>query len=97
MSKRIGSGFIGSDSLKVSSVMEEVVPLPPASKPFKRYSLYQFSFLNHDADCTVVINEDATIFLRAGQGFESDSEDMPIYSFVVKESGITYNWIAAFY
>jgi hypothetical protein len=93
---RLGSGYIGSSQLLTSTVNQEIIPSPPSSKPFKKYSLYQMSFLN-DQNCTVVINEDATIFLRAGQGFESDSEDMPIYSFVVKESGITYNWIAAFY
>jgi hypothetical protein len=94
---RIGNGFVGSDSLKVSSAMEQVVPTPPITYPFKKYSFYQFSFLNHDADCSVYINDNANpIFLRAGQGFESDAEDMPIYSFIIKEAGITYNYLAAF-
>jgi hypothetical protein len=89
---RLGSGYIGTDSKKTSTSMIEIIPTPPSSYTFKKYNCYEFSFYN-DQDCTVIINGETTVFLRAGFGFEMDSTDQPIHSFVIKESGITYTFI----
>jgi hypothetical protein len=85
-------GYIGTPTLQTSSAMQELVPTPPSTYSFQTYCLYRMSFLN-DQDCTIIINGTSTLFLRAGQGFESDSRDLGITSFVIKESGITYNFI----
>jgi hypothetical protein len=92
---RLGSGYIGSSQLLTSTLNQEIIPLPDSSKSFKKYSLYKFSFSNNQ-DVTVIINNDATIFIPAGRGFEIDETDAPIYSFVIKEAGITYNWAACY-
>jgi hypothetical protein len=42
------------------------------------------------------LNGVTTLFIRAGQGFEIDSDDKGITSFVIKEAGITYNFIAGY-
>lgn len=88
---RLGSGFIGSSVLKTSVANEQLIPTPPSNYYRKQYSCYRFSFLN-DQNCTVIANG-TELFLRAGQGFETDENDVEIYSFIVKEAGITYNFI----
>jgi hypothetical protein len=51
----------------------------------------------NDSDCSVLINENsAAIFLRAGQGFETNELDSPIYSFKIVEAGISYNFLGAY-
>lgn len=92
---KIGSGYIGTDSLKVSVGNDQLVPTPPSSYPYSKYSFYKFSF-NNQQDCTVIINNTTTIFIPAEQGFEMDSDDLGITSFVIKESGVTYTFVAAY-
>jgi hypothetical protein len=89
---RLGSGYIGSDSLKTSTSNLEIIPTPPSSHPYKKYSCYSICFTNGQ-DCTVIVNGATTLFITAGQGFAISEVDQPINSFVIKESGITYNWI----
>ena len=91
---RIGSGYIGSDSLKTSVSNDEVVPSPPANWK-SGYNFYKFSFLNY-TDCTVQVNNENTIFLKANQGFSIDALDAPIHSFKVVESGVQYSWVAGY-
>lgn len=91
---RIGSGYLGSDSLKTSTANEEVIPSPPSSWT-TGYKLYKFSFMNSD-DCTVIINNKTKVFLRANQGFTMNEADSPIYSFKIVEPGVNYNWIGAY-
>jgi hypothetical protein len=88
---RLGSGFIGSNTLKTSVANEQLIPTPPNNYYKKQYACYRFSFLN-DQDCVVVANG-TELFLRAGQGFETDENDVEIYSFIIKPAGITYNFI----
>jgi hypothetical protein len=92
---KVGSGYLGTDTLKTSTAMVELVPTPPSTYPYGSYSLYRIAFLN-DQDCTIILNGVTTLFIRAGQGFEIDSDDKGITSFVIKEAGITYNFIAGY-
>lgn len=97
MSVRIGSGYIGSPNLETtSSANFEIIPNPPTSFHYKKYNLYKLSFLNHNLDCRVIINGGNPIFLAAGQGFEMNEIDTPIYSFKIVETGISYNWLGAY-
>jgi hypothetical protein len=94
---RLGSGFIGSPSLQTSVAGADIIPSPPSNYALgKKYSLYKLAFMN-DSDCSVLINENsAAIFLRAGQGFETNELDSPIYSFKIVEAGISYNFLGAY-
>jgi hypothetical protein len=92
---KFGSGYIGTPTLQTSTANQELVPTPPSTYPYKNYCLYRMSFLN-DQDCTIILNGTTTLFLRAGQGFESNSDDLGITSFVIKEAGITYNFVAGY-
>ena len=94
MSRIIGSGYIGSPSLQTSTANQEIIPTKPAGWSHG-YNLYKFEYAN-DQSCTVKINNDKEIFLRAGQGFKTEYIDSPIWSFVVKEAGITFNFVGSY-
>lgn len=95
MSRIIGSGYIGSPSLQTSTANQEIIPAPSNPNWTHGYNLYKFSFMN-DQNVTVKINKDKDIFLRAGQGFSTEYIDSPIWSFIVQEAGITYNFIGSY-
>lgn len=95
MARIIGSGYIGSSSLQTSTANQEIIPAPTNSNWTHGYNLYKFEYAN-DQSCTVKINNDEEIFLRAGQGFKMDHMDSPIWSFVVKEAGVTFNFVGAY-
>lgn len=91
----LGSGYVGSPDLLTSVAYVEVLPNAPTGWT-KGYSFYKFSFSN-DQSCHVQINGNTgQIYLRAGQGFNVDQNDKAVTSFMVVESGITFNWIGAF-
>lgn len=90
-----GSGYLGSSALQISTANQELVPSPPASWT-TNYKLYKFSFDNENQECTIRINSQTTLFLKAGQGFEMERGDAPIFSFVVIEAGIDFTFIGAF-
>jgi hypothetical protein len=92
--ERNGSGYVGSSQISVSTTSQEIIPSPPLSWN-QGYKLYKFSFINQQ-DCHVIINGGSQIFLPANQGFECDEDDAPIYSFIIVESGISYNYIGAY-
>jgi hypothetical protein len=91
---RNGVGYIGSSDLQTSTTNQEIVSSSPSgwTIPFK---LYKMSFLNNQ-DCHVKINGGDQIFLSAGQGFEMNENDAPIQSFIIVESGITFNFMGAY-
>jgi len=94
MGYRYGTDYIGSEEPTTSTSNHEVVPTHP--KGWTRgYNFYRFSFHN-DQDCRVKINGGKPIYLRARQGFNTSEVDAPIYSFVVVESGVVFNFIAAY-
>lgn len=91
---RIGSGYNGSPALEITTTEnQEIIPSSPPEWTVG-YKFYKFSFMN-DQDCTVRINGDEPIFLRAYQGFNCNQHDEGISSFVIVESGINFNWIGA--
>ena len=91
-----GNGYLGSSSPQVSKANQELIPAPPSNKGWTYgYKLYKFSF-NNEEDVTIIINGDARIYLKAGQGFEIDQGDAPISSFVIVEPSKNYNWIGAY-
>lgn len=89
-----GSGYLGSPKLETSTANQEIVPSKPQNWT-QGYKLYKFSFSNKQAT-KVIINKETTIYLEAGQGFEMESGDAQIFSFVIVSSGIPFNWIAAY-
>jgi hypothetical protein len=91
---RIGEGYLGSPDIMVSAANQEVVPTAPVSWTLP-YQLYKFSFYNTEV-CHVSINGGDWIYLKAGQGFNSELNDANITSFKIQEAGIHYNFIAAF-
>lgn len=88
---KVGIGYIGTDSLKTSTANLQIIPSPSDASWNIGYKLYKFQFTN-DQDCTVIINGLTTLFLRAGYGFEIESDDAPITSFVIVNAGITYTF-----
>ncbi|MBD1379238.1 hypothetical protein [Metabacillus arenae] len=94
MGFRLGTGYIGSPSILISSANEECIPEPP-SHWNKKYSLYKFTFSNSGA-CSIKVNNGSPIYIADGQGFSIEKEDAPITSFVIVEAGVSYNWIGAF-
>jgi len=96
MAYRLGSGYLGTEKWEVTSTVDtEIIPNSPENWTMK-YNLYKFSFFNPENDATVVINNKHTIFIPSGAGFTSDNLDTPIYSFVIKESGVKYCFISAY-
>ena len=94
MSRRMGVGYLGSDALQISIANQEIVPKPPEHWTIG-YHLYKFSLMNYD-DCTLIINGKTELFIKANQGFNTDTSDASITSVKIKESGVRYNWIGAY-
>lgn len=95
MGFRIGHGYMGSSNLQTSTANQELVPSAPEGWINSKLYFYKFSFDN-GSDCHVKINGGSPIYLKAGQGFEMNEIDAQIYSFVIVESGIQFNWIGTY-
>lgn len=89
-----GVMYLGSEAVQTSIANKEILPKPPKNWTMG-YHLYKFSIMNY-SDCTLVINNKAKLFLRANQGFNSDSQDASISSVKIVESGVEFNWIGAY-
>jgi hypothetical protein len=89
-----GTGYCGSGANAVSSANQELVVNPTN---WTKFSFYKFDFMNA-SPCNVKINGSAPIYLLANQGFECDATqgDALIASFVIVDSGISYNFVAAY-
>jgi len=87
---RQGAGYLGSNKIEVSTSLQEIIPNAPEKWTIP-YTMYKLSFRNYDP-CTVVLNHKTELFLDAGDGFEMDDRDNPITSFIIKESGVRFNW-----
>lgn len=94
MSYQIGTGFIGSESIKISKQNEEVISKVILNE-FHKSSLYKFNFINYDS-CTVKVNNQFEFYLSEGQGFHITEIDVPITNFVINEENVRYHWIGAF-
>ena len=92
---RIGSGFIGTDTIKKTTMPnQDIVPTPPSHWTTK-YSLYRLSFMNYQ-DCRIRINGGEPIFIQTHQGFDTSEVDQLITSFVIVEEGIDYRFVAGY-
>lgn len=89
----MASGYLGSDQLETSSSNQQIIPNPPSDWT-DGYNLIKFSFDNKQ-DCTVIVNGE-TIFLSSGEGFNTDKDDPPITSFIIKEAGIPFTWASVY-
>lgn len=95
MGQRLGSGYLGSTGLLTSIANAQILPTPPSNWT-RKYYFYKFAFMN-DQECRIILNDsNQQIYLRAGQGFEMNEIDNPIWSFKIVESGVTYNWMGAY-
>jgi hypothetical protein len=89
-----GVNYIGSNAVQTSTANQEVVPVAPEHWS-RGYSFYKFSFYN-DQSCTIKVNGGDPIYLREGQGFNTEVYDAPIRSFIIVEPSIRYNFVAAY-
>lgn len=89
-----GYGYIGSPNLMTSTENMEIFPPKPPEWTLG-YQAYQFSFYN-DNDAFVKINNGDPIFIRGGQGFSMDRDDKEIYSFIIVNAGVTFNYVFAY-
>lgn len=90
----MANGYLGSSQVLVSVGGKNIIDDKPSNWTHD-YKLKKFSF-NNEQNCTVKINNQTTLFLKAGQGFEVDKGDFPITSFIIVEAEISYNWIGMF-
>lgn len=86
------SRYLGSSSLQTSIAMQELAPEKPSHFTVP-YHIRKLSFRNDEHDCTVILNGETEIFLKAGDGFEIGYDDPPITSFKIKESGVNFRFI----
>ena len=91
---RKGYGYLGSNAVKTSTSNQEIIPSPPVGWSTD-YHLYKFQFINY-SDTNVIINGKTNLFLKANQGFETDINDANIYSFVITEADVDYQWVGAY-
>lgn len=89
-----GNGYLGSGKIEISKKNQELVPSAPENWT-AGYTLKKLHLENIE-ECTIRINEETDILLRAGNGFQIDYNDRPIYSLVIKEAGIQYNFAASY-
>lgn len=81
-----------SEVLTTTQVEEEIIPNQPNGEP---YPFYSFDFINEE-ECMVSVNESEFFRLGANQGLRFGIHDPIIYSFIIKEEGITYNFIGGY-
>ena len=91
---RKGYGFVGSNAIKTSTANQEIIPAAPQGWN-RGYHLYKFQFINYEAT-NVIINEQTNLYLKANQGFETETGDAEIFSFVVVDANIDYQWAGAY-
>lgn len=96
MSYRIGSGYIDSgDLLTTTQTNTEIIPVEPKSYTFDSLHCFKFEFINKDA-CHFIVNGKTRCYRGAGEGWYSSEIDAEIYSFIIEESGIQYQFTGAY-
>jgi hypothetical protein len=88
----MANGFIGDGNRASTANLQLVVA--PTGWILGYIECYKVSFYNQQA-CTIKVNG-SLIPLKAGQGFESNRDDIVIKSFILVESGINFNFVAAY-
>lgn len=95
MAKSLARGFISSKGKETTTeAMQNIIPEAPEGWTYQ-YIIKKISFRN-EAKCTLIINEAFEIMLEAGRGFESGYEDVAIKDLRIKESGISYEFVASY-
>lgn len=84
-------GVVGSATLLTSVANEEIIPAPPAEWDIG-YNFYRFELLN-DQGCSIIVNGSDPMYLRPGQGFETQKGDEIVRSIKIVEDGVTFNWM----
>ncbi|AKO91893.1 hypothetical protein BEH_07125 [Priestia filamentosa] len=92
---RIGSGYAGSENVTTSVANHEIVPPTPSNYVNVKRSFYKLS-LTVLQDAHIKINGGAPILLKANQSFEMDRFDAVIYSLVIVEPNIEFQWMGAY-
>lgn len=95
---RFGSGYFGSDNVKTSTAMQEIIQQnKPVEWSLPTLEAYKFSFMNYNNPCHIILNNSGKqIYIAVGQGFETDIHDKGLTHFVVVEANITYSYVGAF-
>lgn len=94
--------IIGSNGLKITTVEnEQIVPQAPQGWTVP-IAFRSFTFMNTE-ECHIVLNgnsrlggEENVIYLRPYQGFSVCEEDVKVFSFIIKEVGVEYNWVGKY-
>lgn len=90
----ISNGYLASPEIQISTENHEIVPEKP-SEWTNGYRIKKLSFSNVE-ECTLLINNETEVKIPSGRGFEMGYDDPVITSFIIKESGIQFNFVAAF-
>ena len=98
MGFRIGSSIFGSPNPQTSTLGQEIIQQhKPLTWSIPKLIAYRFSFMNSNSSCHIKLNGSTDqIYLALGQGFESDMYDMEIWSFIIVEAGIIYNYVGGY-
>ena len=97
MSYRRGSGYFGSNEIKISTSNQEIIQQHKPVGSSTLLDCYKFSFINYNAPCHIKINgSENQIYIAQSQGFEIDLHDMELKFFVIVESGINYSYVGAY-
>lgn len=89
--------YLGSANLQTTTTTNtECIPNAPSNWTFPRYYFKKFTFVNPSQACHVSINGGTPIYLAANQGFSTDKDDDLINSFIIQESGISFNWMGEY-
>lgn len=88
------NGYLASPEIQTSTENHEIVPEKPSGWT-SGYRIKKLSFSNVE-ECTLLINNETEVKIPPGRGFEMGYNDPVITSFIIKESGIQFNYIATF-
>jgi hypothetical protein len=91
MGYQIGSGYLATDSKKVSTANQELIVKPEGASV---YTVYKWSFKNY-TECVVKVNNETRIFLDALDGFEVNHYDKPLTSFIIETPDVEYIFVGA--
>lgn len=86
--------YKGCSTLMTSTANQEIVPEIPDTDGV-RYTFTSFSFFNLE-DVQVIINNDETHYFVAKTGFQTNSLNTRINSFVIVTPNVNFTWIAEY-
>ena len=92
-----GLGYYDTEGIRVTTEQnEEIIDSPPSEWGWTiPFYFYKFSFINYQ-DCHFLINGKNRFFRKANQGFEAETFDNKITSFIIEEEGIEYQYTGGY-